>query len=161
MKDSLRDALEEIKRVDHLIFVSLKYTRTVDVIRSILQRMLDSMDFLVASNLMATKNITADELPRHATERVRNLKALYPNNKQLEDYLDFYTLVRKSTRTKNYTASQEFRRHVTMSIRFDDADENLDINIDKINEYYKILKDFFEYTLQIVEDAEKNKKKSK
>ena len=32
--------IEELKRVDHLVYVSLKYTRTVDVIRSIIDRLI-------------------------------------------------------------------------------------------------------------------------
>ena len=46
-----------------------------------------------------------------------------------------------------------------MSIKFDDADDNLDINIDVVNEYFITLKQFFEYTLEIVENAEKQNKK--
>ena len=31
MNENIHDAKQEMKRVDHLIYVSLKYTRTVDV----------------------------------------------------------------------------------------------------------------------------------
>ncbi|MBS3112642.1 hypothetical protein J4418_00975 [Candidatus Woesearchaeota archaeon] len=154
MKESLRDALEEIKRVDHLIYVSLKYTRTVDVIKSIVQRMVDAMDFLIMANLLTEKESTAEIFPQHASERARLLKSNFPQNNQLQDYLEFYLLLRKVLRAK-YTASQEFRRHVTMSVNFTDADENLDINIDLIYEYYEKLKNFFDYTYQLVENAEK------
>ncbi len=36
MTDYLDNAKNEMKRVDHLLFVSLKYTRTVDVIKSVM-----------------------------------------------------------------------------------------------------------------------------
>ncbi len=152
MKESLRDALEEIKRVDHLIYVSLKYTRTVDVIKSILQRMLDAMDYLIKSNLLASNIAQEGTLPKHASERARLLKSHAIQNMQLQEYLDFYLLIRRVLRAK-YTASQEFRRHVTMSVRFPDADDNLDINIDLIYEYYERLKRFFDYTYEIIENG--------
>jgi hypothetical protein len=159
MKEVMHDALEEIKRVDHLIYVSLKYTRTVDVIKSVMQRMLDSMDFLIIANLMATK-ISDLDMPKLPSERARLLKAKYPANDQLGKYLEFYTLIRKVLRAE-YTASQEFRRHVTMSVKFPDEDDNIDINIDKIYEYYVFLKEFFDYTMSVVENAEKTTEKPK
>ena len=33
MKEALDNAKEELKRVDHLFYVSLKYTRTADMMR--------------------------------------------------------------------------------------------------------------------------------
>ncbi|MFA5141379.1 MAG: hypothetical protein WC471_00210 [Candidatus Woesearchaeota archaeon] len=157
MREVLRNSLEEIKRVDHLIYVSLKYTRTVDVIKSVMQRMLDSMDFLIQANLMACKSCDDADFPKMPTEKVRLLKTLHPQNEQLHKYLDFYTKIRKILRAK-YTASQEFRRHVTMSVVFDNPDENLDVNIDVINEYYLLLKEFFDYTYEVIDNAEKNEK---
>ena len=44
-------AIEELKRVDHLIFVTLKYTRTVDVIRSVLERLVSTLDYQIADLL--------------------------------------------------------------------------------------------------------------
>ena len=38
MSEYLVDSKQEINRADHLIYVSLKYTRTVDVIKSIIER---------------------------------------------------------------------------------------------------------------------------
>lgn len=45
MKESLDKAVEELKRIDHLVFVSLKYTRTADVLKSIIQRMINTFSF--------------------------------------------------------------------------------------------------------------------
>ncbi len=40
----LETAQDELKRADHLMFVSLKYTRTVDVIKSIITRLKAAID---------------------------------------------------------------------------------------------------------------------
>ena len=51
MKDYLDDVKNEVKRVDHLIYVSLKYTRTVDVIRSVVERIINELGNLVGAEL--------------------------------------------------------------------------------------------------------------
>ena len=45
--DYLGQAREELKRVDHLIFVSLKYTRTVDVLKSVLTRLINCFECII------------------------------------------------------------------------------------------------------------------
>lgn len=47
MKEAITNAVEELKRVDHLIYVSLKYTRTVDVIRSVINRLIESYNAII------------------------------------------------------------------------------------------------------------------
>ena len=47
MDDALYDAEKELKRVDHLIYVSLKYTRTVDVFKNIIKRLISTIDFIM------------------------------------------------------------------------------------------------------------------
>ncbi len=43
MLESLDLAKEEIKRADHLMYVSLKYTRTVDILKSIIERLINAI----------------------------------------------------------------------------------------------------------------------
>ena len=47
MNESLIEAREELKRLEHIIYVSLKYTRTVDVILNALKRMVSTYDFII------------------------------------------------------------------------------------------------------------------
>ena len=45
MKESFDEAIQELKRVDHLFWVSLKYTRTVDVIKHVIERLINCIGF--------------------------------------------------------------------------------------------------------------------
>ena len=45
MEESLRAALSELKRSDHIYYVSLKYARTVDVIRNLVDRLVTCLEF--------------------------------------------------------------------------------------------------------------------
>ena len=69
--ESLDNAKEELKRVDHLIYVSLKYTRTVDVIKSIIERMINAFDFSIRAGLeyaKGKKKIKAIRLKRSSAQ---------------------------------------------------------------------------------------------
>ena len=56
MREEFEDAKSELKRVDHLIYVSLKYTRTVDVFKSIIERLINSYGFLIEGILASLKD---------------------------------------------------------------------------------------------------------
>ncbi|MEK6899820.1 MAG: hypothetical protein AABX05_01725, partial [Nanoarchaeota archaeon] len=47
MDEYLFEAREELKRLEHIIYVSLKYTRTVDVILNALNRMVSTYDMII------------------------------------------------------------------------------------------------------------------
>ena len=51
----LQDAKEEIKRADHLIYVSLKYTRTCDIILNIFKRLITAYDYAILASLEKSK----------------------------------------------------------------------------------------------------------
>ncbi len=81
MLDSLDNAKEELKRADHLFYVSLKYTRTVDVIKSIIERLINASAFTIEALLRyaKTKGDIAEvpELPRL---RILKAQELYSTN---------------------------------------------------------------------------------
>ena len=47
MKKSVDKCYEEMKRAEHLIYVSLKYTRTVDIMKHIIDRMINASDCII------------------------------------------------------------------------------------------------------------------
>ncbi|MBW3021547.1 hypothetical protein KY328_01370 [Candidatus Woesearchaeota archaeon] len=146
MTDYLNDAREELKRVDHLIYVSLKYTRTVDVIRSIVDRLINACDFLVDQLLFTAKQEgSIKELPKLPGPKCDKVKELY-NDEKLNHFIDFYLKLRKIMRLE-YTRNTEYRRHVYMGIVLDG--EELRVNIDLVIEFYDKAKDFFDYVREL------------
>jgi len=141
---SLHDAIEELKRVDHLIYVSLKYTRTVDVILNILNRMVDGYAFLVDALLKyaETQKKWAGELPVSAIERAELVKRLFKEDVSIQDNMELYLLLRKLLRAKNIERENEYRRHVTMKTIIDGREEI--VNIDIITNYYLFQRDFLQ-----------------
>lgn len=151
MQESFEDAVEEIKRVEHLFYVSLKYTRTVDVIRSLIERLISTFDCGILCLLKyAKEKKRIKDIPPSPIARCQLLE------KTLEDigikkYLDLYLLLRKLMRMP-YTKREEYRRHVTMISELEDR--KLEVNIDILKEYYDTTMDF----LKLVKDTIRLKK---
>ena len=129
-------ALDELRRVDHLVYVSLKYTRTVDVLKNTLARMIDCFQCVIDGLLrMAESQGMIFEIPSAPGAKVTELRKLYPNNIELNDLISFYLFLRK-LHNAEYTAAREFRRNVTMTATFPDGGVE-EVNIDIISDYYE------------------------
>lgn len=136
------DARGELKRADHQIFVSLKYTRTADVLRNIIERFVACYDYLIEGFLVkAEQEGKVDSIPASPVVRVKDVRRLYEDSilhTALERYL-FFRRVMNST----YEAINEYRRHVAMVFEMDSVESQ--INIDNISEYYEEMKEFLKY----------------
>ena len=140
MDESIENAVEELKRVDHSIFVSLKYTRTVDILINILIRMVDCYEFLFLALLKyALEHKMIGEIPSTPKEKVTLLKEVY-KEQEIHDNVDLYLLL-KAMRKSNHTKENEYRRHVAMRAIIAGREEIININI--ISQYYEFLTSFF------------------
>ena len=142
MKDAIENAKEEMKRIDHLIYVTLKYTRTVDVFLSIIERMINAYEFIVDALIkkLQHENKIVEDLESPLVKAQAILKNY--DSKPIKDNIEKYLLLRKLRRA-NYEKSNEFRRHVTMTAVVDG--KVIAVNIDNVTEDFHKLKDFLEY----------------
>jgi len=148
--EKLTEALEEIKRVDHLIYVSLKYTRTVDVIINILHRMVDAYAFMIDALIIKAGNegkVVSE--PESAIERAELVRGIYSQDSLIVDNIDLYLLLRKLLRARNVERENEYRRHVTMKVIVEGREEI--VNIDIITNYYLYEREFLAHIRGIVE----------
>lgn len=144
IEELLDNTKDELKRADHLIYVSLKYTRTVDVMKSAVERMIAAFDFgflgLLEKIKKKKKSLVIANQPR---VRAEQLKTEFPNDKKIHDFVDFYLLLRELSMAK-YDKREEYRRHVTMIAHIGKG-EPYELNIDILYEYYEKCKQFIEY----------------
>lgn len=137
----MEEAKEELKRVDHLVFVSLKYTRTVDVIKSVLERLIAAYEFIVMELLEYIKEQKKVQVfPQSPVERVGVIQNAFPDHLELNETLNFYLKLRKLSRAP-YGKREEFRRHVTMIATLEN-EEVVEVDIDRVKEYYDKTKEF-------------------
>ena len=135
MNEYLSEAFEELKRADHLIYVSLKYTRTVDGIKSIIERLINAYDEAMTVLLeKAKEDGKIESYSKNAGIKCNEVKALYPDNKDIQAHMEFYLLLRKITRSE-YKKIEEYRRHVAMIVQLDQS-TIISIDIDRVKEYY-------------------------
>lgn len=139
----------ELKRVDHLLYVSLKYTRTVDVIRSLINRLLSAFDFAIDGLLAKVKKRRKKlEIPTQPRKKCEFVKELYADDEKILDLIDFYLELRNIYQAK-YTKREEYRRHVTLIAELGPG-RTANVDIDKLSEYEKRAKEFVEYLEEVL-----------
>lgn len=138
------NAKQELKRADHLLYVTLKYTRTVDVIKNTIKRLINAFDYAILEALEWTiKKKKIKKISDLNKLRAEDLNKVYP---EIKTYIDFYNLLKRVDRAE-YTKKEEYRKNVTMIV----TDEMiLEINIPKLKEYFEKTKEFVEWVDNLV-----------
>ncbi len=154
MIELLDEAGEELKRADHLVYVSLKYTRTGDVLLNCLSRMMDCYDLLIEALLEYAKDTQdLERVPKSPLERGNLVKQLYPHQ-EVQDNIDLYFLLRKIFRAP-HQREQEYRRHVAIVTAIDGREEVVNINI--ITQYLEFQKAFYGFVVNMLKAHAKKK----
>ncbi len=155
MNPYLEDAYEELKRADHLLYVSLKYTRTVDIIKSIVERLINLFDFSIEALLSTLKDHEViSSIPKSPGLRASIAFDYYKKEEIMQEFFQFYQHLRAVSRAE-FQRSSEFRRHVKMTAMLDTG--NVEIDIDKISEYYQRSRIFITLVRKIMAAAENSK----
>jgi len=132
-------AKEELKRIDHLIFVTLKYTRTVDIIRTIIGKFILTLDHQVTRyyDMQFEKN-KIKEIPPVPLMRMKKLEQLHAKDQKVKDLIDFYVHL-KSIYNAEFKAKEEYRKNVTL------VTKGKEINIPMLKEYVDTIKEYVTY----------------
>lgn len=149
MNETIFHIKQELKRADHLYYVSLKYTRTVDVIRSIIDRLISAFDFMIDGVLHKLKEEgKISEIPSVPGLKCDILRKTFPEKEKVLEYVEFYLLLRKIMRSQ-YSASGEFRKNVAMTLKMLNPETNMEqefvVNVEKVKEYYDRTKECLAY----------------
>ncbi len=142
MIESFENAKEELKRIDHLIYVTLKYTRTVDVLVSVVERMINCYEYLIES--LVRKAVMDGKLKEdlgNPIAKANKVMDIY-TSKTIKENITKYLMFRKLRRCE-YSKSSEFRRHVTLTTVIDG--QEIKVDIDNITEDFHELKKVIEY----------------
>lgn len=141
-EEYLHQARDELKRADHLIYVSLKYTRTCDVFKNCIARLIDAIDFSLSAILTQYEERgELAELPPQPRQRAEFVKARV-QDERIQKLITFYLWLRQINRSE-FDRAREYRRHVTMTCKVENQD--VEITIDNITQYYKEIKEDLAY----------------
>jgi hypothetical protein len=137
--DDESKALKELRRIDHLLYVTLKYTRTVDVIRTIISKYLNTLNYRIEDHYVHLFEAgKIKEVPKAPLFRIKNLETLYKKDKIVKDLVDFYMMLRE-TFTAEYRSKEEYRKNVAL------VTKEREVNIAILKEYVIVVKEFVEH----------------
>jgi len=132
--------IKEKISADHLLYVSLKYTKTCDVIINLLLRwkiMIElGMENLVKKAKKDKKWKPVLDAPR---AELMQLKRIYANDPTISKTFELYELFRDIEKLEKVRES-EFRKGVNLKVTY--RGEIVNVNLDKLKEYAQILEKF-------------------
>jgi hypothetical protein len=132
--DLMHESREELKRADHLLYVSLKYTRTVDVIKNIIDRLIAGLTYVIDALLTdAQEKNKLKNIPPQIGLKYELLQKTY-KDEMIVELVEFYMKLRKISNAE-YKKSNEYRRHVTMTATTETG--IISITLEVIKEYYE------------------------
>lgn len=139
-EEEIESAEEELKRADHLVYVSLKYTRTCDIMKNAIKRMINAYELSTVAyleKLKKSKKIKA--VPKTAKERATLAKNLLGSS--CRKYFTLYNLLKKINKA-DYAAREEFRKNVTLIAKLT---KPVEIKVLDLYDYLEITRDFVSY----------------
>ncbi len=144
----LEKIIKEKISADHLLYVSLKYTKTCDVIINLIRRWTvminDSVDGLL-EQLKKKKKIKV--IPGAPRQRLELVKKQFSKSPEVMKAMELYEFFKRVDNLKTIRES-EFRKDVRLKV-YDGVQETI-INLDKLKEYSAILETFISYVKQIL-----------
>lgn len=140
--------MQEKISADHLLYVSLKYTKTCDVIMNLLKRWRELIETSVSKILQHAKNKKKiSTIPENNIKRMEAVKELFKKDKDFQDVLELYEMLKKIEDLRNERIG-EFRKNVCLKIYF--RGEEINIDLEKLKEYSKKLEKFISITKQFL-----------
>jgi len=109
----------QVLRADHLFHVTLKYTRTGDVIKNMIKRMVNALEYAISEMLKKKK---VKDIPVIALMRANLLKKTFPRNKEIQEFVEFYLHLKKTDKS-DYSVGDEYRKNVAIIVN----EERIDI----------------------------------
>ena len=139
-EDQVESSEEELKRADHLIYVSLKYTRTCDIMKNAIKRMINAYELVMCDFLeQLRKAKKIDEVPTNPKDRGIMVKDILGNPGK--KYLILYNNLKKIDKAE-YTATEEFRKNVTLKTK---TTKPMFVKVDNLYNYLEITKEFISF----------------
>ena len=144
----MEEILKEKTSADHLLYVSLKYTKTCDVILNLLQRWKVMIERSIEAMLVhAKKRKMISSIPTSPLGKIETAKKLFKKQEVVLQTILFYEMLRKLD-TLRKEREGEFRKNVNLRIFYTGKEVN--VNLEKLKEYKELLEKFISYVKQFI-----------
>ena len=140
--------MQEKISADHLLYVSLKYTKTCDVILNLILRWRKMIETSIDAILVqAKKKKKISSVPTTPTKKIEYIKKLFKKDKNFQEVLEMYEMFKKIEDLRKERIG-EFRKNVTLKIFY--RGEEININLEKLKIYSEELEKFISTTKQFL-----------
>jgi len=144
MSEELEKIIKEKTSADHLLYVSMKYTKTCDVMINLIQRWKVMMDYAFNALLeKAKKKKLIKKIPTAPKLKIDLIKEIFEDVPEVMDAVEQYEMFKLIDVLKK-SKENEFRKGVCLKLTY--KWEEVSINLDKLKEYAEILERFINYT---------------
>jgi hypothetical protein len=135
--------IKEKISADHLLYVSLKYTKTSEVITNLILRWAVMIDHGFSSMLIhAKKKKMIKTIPLSPKPKIDLIREAFKDEKRVIDTLNLFEMFRR-IEDLNKEAEGEFRKNVALKVSY--RGEVVKINLEKLKEYSVTLESFINY----------------
>ena len=140
----MEDIIQGKISADHLLYVSLKYTKTCDVIMNLLLRWRKMIDASINEILkQAKKKKKIKNVSENAVGKLEQIKDLFKKDKEFLKVIEFYEMLKKLENLRTERIG-EFRKNVALKVFY--RGEEMNINLEKLKEYAEMLEKFISTT---------------
>ena len=136
----IEEIIKEKTSADHLLYVSLKYTKTCDVILNLLARWKSLIE--LSFDAILEKRVEEGKIPAMPTnpkQRIEFVKKFFRKIDTIQEVIPLYIFFKRVPDLKKMREG-EFRKNVNLKII--EVTKVTEINMDKLGEYYEIVEKF-------------------
>lgn len=143
----MEDIIQEKISADHLLYVSLKYTKTCDVILNLMLRWRKMIETSMEKTLEhAKKKKKIKEVPTSPLQKVATMQDLFKKDQNMQKVIDFYKMIKKIEELRKERIG-EFRKNVNLKIHYRGEEINMDLenlktHADMLEKFISTVKQF-------------------
>jgi len=144
----MEEIIQEKISADHLLYVSLKYTKTCDVILNLLLRWRKMIETAINEILKhAKKKRKISAVSQNTVGKIEQVQKLFSKNREFLSVIELYEMLRKIEELKKERIG-EFRKNVTLKVWY--RGKEININLEKLKVYADMLEKFISTTKQFL-----------
>ena len=144
----MEEIIQEKISADHLLYVSLKYTKTCDVIVNLILRwkkMIEKSIIEIEKHAKKKKKISS--IPENPKGEIEVIRKLMKKDQNFIKVIDMYEMFRKIEELRKERIG-EFRKNVTLKVFY--KGEEININLEQLKKYAEMLEKFISSTKQFL-----------
>ncbi|MBT96959.1 MAG: hypothetical protein QF567_01885 [Candidatus Pacearchaeota archaeon] len=144
----MEEIIQEKISADHLLYVSLKYTKTCDVITNLIirwRRLIDTSIDKIMKHAKKKKKISS--VPLNPIKKIEQVRKLFKKDKNFLEVINMYEMFRKIEELRKERIG-EFRKNVTLRVFY--RGKEININLELLKIYADRLEKFISTTKQFL-----------